>query len=1388
MAPVEVINLLSDSESDEAGQDVAIAALASFRPRAQKTTPKARAGVDRGRLPTTAGSGTNERPPPLHTKKRDPSYYIERGVRPPSSTGHECSLKDLAIPAGANPPRAPPNGLPPVPRSSLSSHAHAIYGARGGAEWRVTDQHFSTYNQTHAPLPPPGTPELPWAEQLNRPRTSGASKQVARAAHSTERPLPCLSGHNPLTQALFETPRLAPPSERFARVEHYHTFHANEKLRHANLGVLKDKPVTTTPLATGASRDDHDEGRVLHAAHKATLSKPPMLAGPKISLAELLVLGKLSKQAAQPLQKRAAHSPSAVLDVPPPKRLRVDAPSEDLQPHGATASNQPCDDDVVRVATLQPAPEPPSATPKLHAPAAGGADILRVPVPSDQPITVAARPGWIPYTDEDDRLLAKLKEVEKFGWKEIYTYFPGRSPGALGVHYSTKVKKKFTAAALKDVVVQPRPEMAPTGRPSHVGASRAVAAQQVLPMPPQPPKLPGASRVLVAPGAGGQAAAKRVRGGGPSALEGFVAWADVRKEILEDPEPDADDESEISAQSESRLLSQDRAFPSSVAQVLRQRELGKSGTRGWAMPFERIPDELKNEVFSKYAPTRHYMSTCGDVTSLAWAGDGRRFAAGSIAITDNRSMQYNGNWNLLIGDSEQAVLQELPEHHISRPVVVDAGNINALHSMRESQDPRLFMTVAAVAFSPDGHSLYTAGSDRTMRVYEVGNDVTNASCKHTASHPAVVDILDVSRNNLIATACHTSEDGSVRVYHGNTFRRMQSLSPNRIDSPSTVPIFPSALKWGVTPNQSNYLLAGFSSDGIEEDRSTAGETALWDVETGQRIQLSTITRNVFDVAWNPSPSSASTAFCVASTPGSSKAHRGRRSVVQCYAPGQDRCRQVLEWDCPALDINDITYCPHDDNLTAAGATDGKVYVWDKRFASRDQKPLHVLAHGDSVNVLDHDRDRELADTGVRFLSWGATSSRLYSASSDGVVKAWNPYRAPDDVHVADVATFQAAIMSGSFNADHRELLIGEERGRINLLSIGGDAEDEAGRASQPFVLRVAKKQVDLAEQTPFAAARELVETRRIEIRPMGALPRSQAVQGPVYTGPFFRPSRGDWQAAQSAYQQALDKQNEVYSRTADPASESELHYADSGVEQARAALSALQSRADSFPALEQAAQATQRAFRTALQGRRTEQTGSCPLDCNYFSPTLDEGQVPDSLRSEQRIPGAWRALPSQALDVTALDCAELFEAGLAARCPHCTAHSQTALARAFCRQRRNGIRAGLTGVCEFCAAPVRRQESTATPQLCERCGFGCLRCSQPVQHLRRASDGGYSVYCETCELAWDVDVLGYNLVRDESKRAQLVTGSKPGKMIRLGDMDTEVHHYHSRWRSGQDQL
>lgn len=997
--------------------------------------------------------------------------------------------------------------------------------------------------------------------------------------------------------------------------------------------------------------------------------------------------------------------------------------------------------------------------------------------------TVHGNNHGVPYSAEEDALLKKLKEVDGLSWEDIIPHFSGRTRGSLQVRYSSKLK-----SASK--IGHPSPKLQQLAAHNKINATQrgpysadedalilklrneGLNWDQMIPhfsgrtagalAVRYSSKLKDRATSLSSLYAGdvcqdstdddSAARPKRQRRhNGPSVMSGFVSWADIKKsnrDIFDDEAEEVDEKRSTIEQAPGRLQ---RSGSKSLARILRQREVGSNFGRGLAPSTRSIPDELKHHALDDIGPRNFFQGISGDVTCLAWANTGNQFAAGSIALTDERSMQYNKPCNLLLGDLEGNTLHELPEHHIERPVNADTKNVNSLRSMRETQDRRLFMTVASVEFSPTGDTLYSAGTDRKVRAYAIQDDSLRPVCRYEMEHPEPVYLLSVSNHDILATACHQATDGSIRIYHGQT--QLASYSPSRTDSQTNRPAFPSALKWGTSSHHSNLLLAGFSIDSFDEERNLAGETCLWDIRHGTRVEISRVTRNVFDVAWNPSPSSGSTAFAVASTPGVNKVTRGTRSVVQCFAPRQNRAAPVLEFESRAFDINDVVYCPHDNSLIAAGATDGKVYVWDQRYYNKGSGPLHVLSHGGSLNVLDHDRDRELADTGIRFLAWGATSSRLYSGSSDGVVKVWNPYHSSSDAHIKDVVTFTSAVMSGAFSPDYRELLIGEDQGRINLLSTGHVGRSV--RSMDRFELHSATPARDSLMITSSSGrdiARELVATRQIELRPMGALPIRQAVQGPNYAGPTLAPSPAEFQHAEHECQAALNSQTEVHLNAAANSTQTSessrtLQDADERVETAQKTWLQLQKNFDDAEALRPDAEKLQRGFRKEekermkLEASMSYEFQQCKLDCNYLPAGMDEGdEVPDSQRSEGRIPlSLWsRTEP----DTSIMNVHELVDSGVTERCSAClrpATKPKSGLALcSTCAQERTG----LTATCEICSAPIRPVLEKYGVNLCERCNFSCFRCGSPAFVASKAT----KIACYSCELTWSVGALGYELI------------------------------------------
>lgn len=163
--------------------------------------------------------------------------------------------------------------------------------------------------------------------------------------------------------------------------------------------------------------------------------------------------------------------------------------------------------------------------------------------------------------------------------------------------------------------------------------------------------------------------------------------------------------------------------------------------------------------------------------------------------------------------------------------------------------------------------------------------------------------------------------------------------------------------------------------------------------------------------------------------------------------------------------------------------------------------------------LQDDVPHERTDTGVRFLSWGQNARRLYSGSSDGVVKIWDVMQSQEDVFVKDLITTNSGIMSGAFSYDYSKLILGEVNGTANVLEVGRDdvALKDADKLTYcPYVGREDDDTCDLIvdrllpEATDFSAAeaRKWLETGQLRLAPMGGLPKQQVIQGPNYEGPF----------------------------------------------------------------------------------------------------------------------------------------------------------------------------------------------------------------------------------------------------------------------------------------------
>lgn len=502
--------------------------------------------------------------------------------------------------------------------------------------------------------------------------------------------------------------------------------------------------------------------------------------------------------------------------------------------------------------------------------------------------------------------------------------------------------------------------------------------------------------------------------------------------------------------------------------LLRRRELG------WP-----VNQQLQSSIIPDLKPFKSWKGASNDIVALAWSPDGTRFAAGATAQCDEHNMEYNRGNNLILGDLTTNSLKELPDHWVSRPL----GRSN-----QNMADGRLFMSVADIQWFED--ILLTASYDNTVKLWDATSHA-NTRCLKSLKHGSKVEVMDRSNfnHNILATAAE-----SVGLWNIDN----STYSPLEVGKKDVV-LVPASLEWGKIPATHQFLLAGMSEKD-PEDHSVPrnGLLAMWYATEAAMIPIQPVpsSQNVFDIKWHPSLPVFATAGSFGHSRPSGTA-KDARSVVRLYEP-LIRKGCTMEFDCPALDINDITFCPFNTNYLTASCTDGITYVWDYR---RPDQILHKLEHGEPLNQMDEFLSREQADVGVRLALWGGAMDQFYSGASDGILKRWNILQSPEDVLIHDVISFGEEIMCGVFSGDKSDLLVGDGAGGIHVLSSSPFShlgEEEEGNRQMRFERATEPCQDSESDsESGVKAANLLLSSGQLTRHPIYGVG-----QGPYYNGPF----------------------------------------------------------------------------------------------------------------------------------------------------------------------------------------------------------------------------------------------------------------------------------------------
>ncbi len=410
--------------------------------------------------------------------------------------------------------------------------------------------------------------------------------------------------------------------------------------------------------------------------------------------------------------------------------------------------------------------------------------------------------------------------------------------------------------------------------------------------------------------------------------------------------------------------------------------------------------------------------------------------------------------------------------------------------------------------------MYSAGYDGTICVWHPGNSYEQPILGSKLNARAKIDLMTVNRNQpgVIATAAKISKSKAVRLLtidqeNPSKFTK-HSFHSSKAVSRSDLKILPTALQF--EPTHGRLLLAGFGANLRDQGFDTTGDLCLWDVETLTQMQINGSNKNIFDIEFN-SIRSNMPLFAIGCVAGAN-VNRGTRSLVRLYDErGLERYGCPVEIECKALDMNEICWSPYDEYIIAAGCTNGRSYVWDLRWPT---DPVRTLVHGKSLMPLQEGVPHEVTDTGVRFLSWGENATRLYSGSSDGMIKIWDVTRSEEDTFVKDLVSLDSGIMSGAFSPGMSKLMVGEVNGSVNVLEVGRNdcsIKDATKLRYMPYDSgdNSSESSPSNPAETVFESANSgvtegnrLVQTQQVQVVPMGGFPIRQVVQGSHYTGPF----------------------------------------------------------------------------------------------------------------------------------------------------------------------------------------------------------------------------------------------------------------------------------------------